>query len=173
MARWNWFRLQPSRWLLVGLGWVIAVGVWAICLPAYAQENTVDYTYTNVSHRDFSHLNLSGTSFAAATARETNFEGSDLSQTILTKASFLRANLSEAILSESFADRVVFDQANLTNAIITDAIMTSTSFNDAQIQGADFSGSILDRYQVIQMCKYADGVNPLTGIATRDSLGCR
>jgi uncharacterized protein YjbI with pentapeptide repeats len=157
----------PLACLLVawgGLGWAA---------PAVAQANTVDYTLTNLSFRDFSHQDLSGTSFAAAEMREANFEGADLSQTILTKASFLRANLVSVDLSKTFADRVVFDQADLTNAVVTEAIMTSSTFNEATIRGADFSGTILDRFQVAQMCKVAEGVNPVTGVSTRDSLGCR
>jgi hypothetical protein len=41
------------------------------------------------------------------------------------------------------------------------------------VTGADFSGAILDRYQISQLCQTASGTNPITGIATRDSLGCR
>lgn len=152
---------------------LVITGLLGVALPAQAQENTVDYTLTNLSFRDFSHQNLSGTSFAAAEMREANFADTDLSGTILTKASFIKANLAGANLSKTFADRVVFDQADLTNAVVTDAIMTSSTFNDTVIQGADFSGTILDRYQTAQMCKVADGVNPITGVATRDSLGCR
>jgi len=152
-----------------------------VCLAALAayptvslaQENTVDYTHTDLSYRDFSGQYLAGTSFAAAEMREANFQAADLSQTILTKASFLRANLESANLSQTFGDRVTFDGADLTNAIFTDAILSSSTFTDATIAGADFSGAILDRYQIAQMCKYADGVNAATGVATRDSLGCR
>ncbi|PSN12763.1 hypothetical protein C7271_23215 [filamentous cyanobacterium CCP5] len=168
---WEWIKGTGRAVVLTTL--IVVISVAGIVNPAAAQENTVDYTYTDLSHRDFAGSNLSGTSLAAAEARETNFENADLSKTILTKALFLRANLKGANLSEAFADRVVFDGADLTNAIVLDAIMSSSTFTDAAIAGADFSGTILDRYQTAQMCKYAEGVNPVTGIATRDSLGCR
>ncbi|MBU6228466.1 MAG: pentapeptide repeat-containing protein [Cyanobacteria bacterium REEB459] len=150
----------------------IATLVWLIP-TAQAQENTVDYTLTDLSFRDFSGQQLTGTSFAAAEMREANFKGADLSRTILTKASFLRANLTSANLSGTFADRVIFDEANLTDARFIDAILTSSSFRSAEIAGADFSGAILDRYQITQLCQYADGTNSVTGTTTRDSLGCR
>lgn len=149
---------------------VMLLGLVTSPKPAIALE---DFTYADLSRRSFVGQDLSGSSLAAAEAREADFENANLSQTILTKGSFYKAHMPGVNLTESFADRVIFDGADLTNAIVVDAIMTSTSFNDAIIQGADFSGTILDRYQILQMCKHADGVNPVTGVATRDSLGCR
>jgi hypothetical protein len=52
-------------------------------------------------------------------------------------------------------------------------MMMQSRFTDAQIEGADFTDAVIDLPQQRALCSSADGVNPHSGISTRESLGCR
>ena len=155
---------------------IVAIAiVWVLlrATPALAQDSAVNYTYSEIRHQDFSHKDLVGGVFAAADARGSSFEGSDVSNSILTKGIFIDTNLKDANFTSSLMDRVDLENSDLTNAIFQDAVATSTNFAGTTITGADFSNAILDRYQIFQMCKRASGTNPTTGVETKYSLGCR
>ena len=61
---------------------------------------------------------------------------------------------------------------DLRNAVLTGIIASGSSFSNAQIEGADFTDALLDRDDQRRLCGEADGINPSTGVATFDSLGC-
>jgi uncharacterized protein YjbI with pentapeptide repeats len=155
---------------------VILLGAIAlVCLiaPQAIADSKLNYTYSELPNHDFSHQSLQAASFARADVRGSNFTDSDLSRAILTEGKFMEADLSGANLSEAFMDQVNLEGANLTNTLLIDAVAPGTNFAGATIDGADFSGALLDRYQLSELCKRASGTNSITGIDTRYSLNCK
>ncbi|MBA0571346.1 hypothetical protein Golob_004925, partial [Gossypium lobatum] len=136
----------------------------------------------DLTGKDFSGKTLIKQDFKTSILRQANFKGAKL-----LGASFFDADLTGADLSEADLRGVDFSlanvtkiftsfsslQANLSNANLEGALATgNTSFKGSNITGADFTDVPLRDDQREYLCKVADGVNPTTGNATRDTLLC-
>ncbi|KAJ8766104.1 hypothetical protein K2173_020620 [Erythroxylum novogranatense] len=127
----------------------------------------------DLTGKDFSGKTLIKQDFKTSILRQANFKGAKL-----LGASFFDADLTGADLSDSDLRGADFSlanvtKANLSNANLEGALATgNTSFRGANITGADFTDVPLREDQRAYLCKVADGENPSTGNATRDTLLC-
>lgn len=142
---------------------VIAASSAAIRAFDDVQADTKNYAGQDLVKAEFANARLINANFSGANLRGAVFNGS-----VLTNA-----NLHSVDFSDGIAYLSNLSGVDLTDAILTSAMMLKSNFKGAKVDGADFSFALLDRDQVLELCKTANGVNPLTGVDTRESLGCR
>jgi len=144
--------------LLLGLG-----------QPALA---AMDYAKQVLIGADFHGADLRGVTFNLTNLRDADFHDADLRGASLFGAKLQDANLQGADLRDATLDSAVFQGTDLRDARLDDAFAFNTRFEGVLIDGADFTNVPLRGDALKRLCASAAGRNPVSGRATRDTLGC-
>jgi uncharacterized protein YjbI with pentapeptide repeats len=149
---------------------VVLVGL--IALPTAPAAAAMDYAKQSLIGADFHGADLRDTTFNLTNLRGADISGADLRNASLFGAKLQEADLRGADLRGATLDSAVLEDTDLRDAVLADAFAFNTKFRHVQADGADFSNVSLRADALRDLCSSVEGVNPTTGLATRDTLDC-
>lgn len=156
---------------------ILLLLIFTFAFPAIAGSSSSvtpsTFSELDFKNKDFAGKVLQSVDFAKVDLEGADFSNADIRGAVFNASNLTNANLSGADFSYGFGYLTNFDGADLTNANFQESILSFSTFDNAKINGADFTFAVLEKWQIKQLCKNAEGVNPQTGVYTRESLGCK
>jgi len=166
VRRWIGRLLLPL--LLVAGSWFPTAAAEAITAPELRSFSALQDLEPDMHGRD-----LRQQEFLKASMRDVDLHDADLRGAVFNSSDLRGADLRDADLRDVVAYATRFETADLRGALLADAMLLQSRFEDARIENADFSDAVIDRAERRRLCATARGRHPLTGVDTRESLGCR
>lgn len=133
-----------------------------------------DFASQNWTGKEF-HGDYNGKDFSGGLFRNCDFKGSNLTSTRFFKAELREADMTGVNLSYASVEGAILRDVNLQDALMVGAYISDSILDAGNIEGVDFSEALISPESAIgKLCQRTDakGVNPATGIATRESLMC-